>query len=334
MKTQVAVLAGGDSGEYEVSLKSADMVMRTLDPQLFQPWLVHVKDGKMEVHTSDGPLPLSPKGFGFEGKDGYVSFDVAYNIVHGTPGEDGKLQGWLELQKVPYTSPGVLASALTMDKFLTKLLVKSLRIPVAKGLLVRASDEIIEVDDIVDQLGLPCFVKPNHGGSSVATFKIKAKKDLPDAIEAGFKVDDQVIIESFLPGTELSIGVLEVMGDMVVLPPTEIVPHTEFFDYAAKYEGASDEITPARIPSVTRKKLERYAVAIYRLLNLRGMVRIDFMWTGKTLYFMEVNTIPGFSPVSLVPQQIRAAGMKEQEVLTAVIYEALRSAQGFEAAEG
>jgi D-alanine-D-alanine ligase len=334
MKTQVAVMAGGDSGEYEVSLKSADMVMRTLDTQLFQPWLVHVKGGKMEVHTSDGPIPISTKGFGFESKTGYVRFDVAYNMVHGTPGEDGKLQGWLEMQKVPYTSPGVLASALTMDKYLTKLLVKTLRIPVAKGMLVRATDEVIQIDHMVDELGLPCFVKPNHGGSSVATFKIKAKKDLPEAIEAGFAVDDQVIVESFLPGTELSIGILEVQGEMVVLPPTEIVPHTEFFDYAAKYQGASDEITPARIPSATRKKLERYAVDIYRLLNLRGMVRIDFMWTGKTLYFMEVNTIPGFSPASLVPQQIRAAGMKEQDVLTAVIFEALRSAQGSEAAEG
>ncbi len=334
MKTQVAVLAGGDSGEYEVSLKSADMVMRTLDPQWFQPWLVHVKGGKMEVHTPDGIFPVSNQGFGFQGKEGYVAFDVAYNIVHGTPGEDGKLQGWLDVQKVPYTSPGVLASALTMDKYLTKLLVKTLRIPVAKGVLVRATDDVIQIDAMVEKLGLPCFVKPNHGGSSVATFKIKEKKDLPEAIEAGFAVDDQVLVESFLPGTELSIGVLEVQGEMVVLPPTEIVPHGEFFDYTAKYEGASDEITPARIPVPTRKKLERYAVDIYRLLNLRGMVRIDFMWTGKELYFMEVNTIPGFSPASLVPQQIRAAGMKEQDVLTAIIFETLRSTPEAEGAEG
>lgn len=327
MKLDVAVLAGGDSGEYEVSLASADMIMRSLDPNLFRPWLVHVQDGKFEVRTEHATFPLHSNFFGFEHQGELIRFAVAYNMVHGAPGENGVLQGWLEMNKVPYTTPGVMASALTMNKHLSKVLVQSLGIPVAKGILMLSVPSRTETETMVKELGLPCFVKPNCGGSSVATFKVKEAGAFREAVEAAIQVDGQVLAETYLPGKELSVGIMETKGKLQVLPCTEIVPHGEFFDYEAKYKGASDEITPARISDDVRARLEEKTKAIYRLLNLRGLVRIDFIYSENTLYFMEVNTIPGFSPASLVPQQLRCAGLDVREVLTDLIYAALNREQ-------
>jgi len=316
----IAVLAGGDTGEYEISLASARMIIECLTEGGFSPYLVILRHGKWKVKDKAGnAYPLSSDFFGFTGDAGEVRFELVYNTCHGSPGEDGKLAGFLEMKRIPYSSSGVLASALTMDKHLSKKLAATLGIPVAADVLLTTRTDMIDVDEICETLGLPCFVKPNTGGSSLATFKVKEKAAMMEAIEAAFEVDDAVLIEEFLPGRELTIGVFHNGEYCLTLPPTEIISHNEFFDYQAKYDGASDEITPAQISEEILEDLEAYAAQIYELFRLDGLVRIDFMLNEDTLYFMEVNTIPGFSPASIVPQQIRAAGLKESDVLAALI---------------
>jgi D-alanine-D-alanine ligase len=252
-----------------------------------------------------------------------ITFDCAYIIVHGTPGEDGKLQAYFELMGIPYTSPNVLVSALTMNKYLTKQLCKADGMDVAKSVLIRADDPMINVDKIASKLGLPCFVKPNNGGSSVATTKAYNKQSIVDGSEEAFIHDNEVIIEEFIKGTEVTCGVYFNGEEIVTLPITEIVPHNDFFDYDAKYKGQSDEITPARIGSKLTKKVQKLTKQAYRLLNIEGLVRIDFILKGDKPYFMEVNTVPGFSQASIVPQQIRAAGLKERDVLDLLIQQAI-----------
>jgi D-alanine-D-alanine ligase len=317
----IAVLAGGDTGEYEISLSSAKMIHSCLKDAGFTPYIVLLRNGKWEVKDgeSNHSYPLADTYFGFKSEAGEIRFSMAYNTCHGSPGEDGKLAGYLEMKHIPYSSSGVLASSLTMDKHLSKKLCATLQIPVAKDVLLSTRTDMIDIDEICDYLGLPCFVKPNTGGSSLATFKVKQKSEMMAAIEAAFEVDNAVLIEEFLPGRELTIGVFHNGEYCLTLPPTEIISHNEFFDYQAKYDGASDEITPAAISERTLEQLEEYASEIYELFRLDGLVRIDFMLSEDELYFMEVNTIPGFSPASIVPQQIRAAGLKESDVLTALL---------------
>jgi D-alanine-D-alanine ligase len=320
----IAVIAGGDTQEYEISIKSAKRLMECIDRTRYTPWLVIYQNGNFSVQIATGKIPLHSEIFGIQLKEELIRFELAYNITHGSPGEDGLLAGYLEMRRTPYTSPGVLASAITMDKYLCKKLVASLRIPVAKDICLHKNDAIIDIDSISEHIGFPFFVKPNSGGSSVATFKVKTKADAIPAIEAAFEVDEWVIVESFLPGRELTIGIFYHNGEILTLPPTEIKPHNEFFDYQAKYEGASDEITPAHISTSVLKKLQRYSQKIYHLLKLNGLVRIDFILNDKGLYFMEVNTIPGFSEASIVPQQIRAAGLNETELISAIIEDTRR----------
>lgn len=327
-KPVVAVLAGSYTGEHEISLKSAVRVMEQMDREAFSPWLVVFKENTWWVQFPNGEeleIDASLWEFAYEGQ--LICFDVAYIIMHGVPGESGEVQGLLEMCGLPYTTPGVLVSSLTMNKQLTKTLVASLGIPVAKSLLYRASQTQISIDQAVEELGLPLFVKPNNGGSSLATFKVKSKTEMVEAIEKAFEVDHEVLAEGFLPGRELTMGLYTYQTNLICLPPTEIVPHNEFFDYQAKYEGQSDEITPADISAALSTQMEEYSKAIYAFLDIRGLVRMDYMLhPTEGLIFMEINTVPGFSEASIVPQQIRAAGQTETEVISRLLWEAL--AQG------
>jgi D-alanine-D-alanine ligase len=211
-----------------------------------------------------------------------------------------------------------------MNKHLSKRTVASLGIPVAQDILYREDDAVIDVDAMINTLGLPLFIKPNNGGSSLATFKIKTAEDVADAIEQAFEVDAEVLAEQFMAGREITIGAYATEGEMHYLPPTEIISHNEFFDYEAKYQGKSNEVTPADIPQSTLHQMQIYVKSIYRTFNLKGLVRIDFMLSpDQSLYFMEVNTLPGFSPQSIVPQQIRASGKTETQVLTDLLLDVL-----------
>jgi len=320
----IAVICGGNSGEYEVSLNSADMVIQCMDKKKFRPFKILVKGTKWDVIDGKKKHPVDKNDFTCTINNKKIKFHCVYNIIHGTPGEDGKMQGYLDMMGLPYTSPNLVVSGLTMNKYLTKRICFAEGIPVAKAVLVKITDELINVDDIVKKLKLPCFVKPNNGGSSVATNKVYEKKDMVAAIEEAFEHDSEVIIEEFLKGTEVTCGVFYDGTKIQALPITEIVPHNDFFDYDAKYNGQSDEITPARLDKKIYNKVQKMTAEVYRLFNIEGMVRVDFIIHKNEPYFMEVNTIPGFSKASLVPQQIRAAGMKETEVISLLIEQAVQ----------
>jgi D-alanine-D-alanine ligase len=319
----IAVICGGNSGEYEVSLNSADMVIQSIDPIKYKPYKILIKG--MNWHVLDGKkkYPIDKNDFTCKIGTRKIKFDCVYNIVHGTPGEDGKIQGYLDMVGLPYTSPNVTVSSLTMNKYLTKRICDAEKLPVAKSVLVKDTDALIDVDKIVTKLKLPCFVKPNNGGSSVATTKVYEKKNMVAAIEEAFEHDQEVIIEAFLKGTEVTCGVFDDGEQVRTLPVTEIVPHNDFFDYDAKYNGESDEITPARLDKKIYNQVQKLTAQIYRLLNIQGLVRIDFIIHKNEPYFMEVNTIPGFSKASIVPQQIRAANLKEMDVISLLIEQAM-----------
>lgn len=319
----IAVICGGDSGEFEVSMNSADMVIKSMNLKKYKPYKILVQG--MNWHVLDGKKKYAIDKNDFTCKIGSkkIKFDCVYNIIHGTPGEDGKIQGYLDMVGMPYTSPNVAISGLTMNKYLTKKICAAEKLPVAKSVLVKDTDALIDVDDIVKKLKLPCFVKPNNGGSSVATTKVYKKAKMVDAIEEAFVHDHEVIIEEFLKGKEVTCGVFYNGEGIETLPITEIVPHNDFFDYDAKYKGQSDEITPARLDKKLYAKVQQLTADIYHLFNIQGLVRIDFIIHNKEPYFMEINTIPGFSKASIVPQQIRAAGKKEMDVISLLIEQAI-----------
>jgi len=323
MSKNIAVICGGDSGEFEVSMNSADMVIKSMDTKKYKPYKILVKGINWNVLDGKKKYPIDKNDFTCKIGDKKIKFHCVYNIIHGTPGEDGKMQGYLDMMKLPYTSPNVAISGLTMNKYLTKRICFAEKLPVAKSVLVKDTDALINVDEIVKKLKLPCFVKPNNGGSSVATTKVYEKKKMIDAIEEAFVHDHEVIIEEFLKGTEVTCGVFFDGEKVKTLPITEIVPHNDFFDYDAKYNGESDEITPARLEKKIYNKVQKLTAEIYRLLSIQGLVRIDFIIHKNEPYFMEVNTIPGFSKASIVPQQIRVAKLKEVDVISMLIEQAI-----------
>ena len=319
----IAVICGGDSGEFEVSMNSADMVIKSMDLKKYKPYKILIKGINWNVLDGKKKYPIDKNDFTCKIGSKKIKFDCIYNIIHGTPGEDGKIQGYLDMMGLPYTSPNVAISGLTMNKYLTKKICEAEKFPVAKSILIKETDAVINVDEIVKKLKLPCFVKPNNGGSSVATSKVYVKKKMADAIEEAFKHDHEVIIEEFLKGKEVTCGVFFDGEKIITLPITEIVPHNDFFDYDAKYNGQSDEITPARLPKKIYNQVQKLTAEIYNLFNIQGLVRIDFIMHKEKPYFMEINTIPGFSKASIVPQQIRVAKLKEMEVISLLIEQAM-----------
>ena len=261
--------------------------------------------------------------FSFSINNQKIKFDFAFIIIHGTPGEDGKLQGYFDTLKIPYSSANTLASAMTFNKIFSKNYLKPFNIPLAKFISIKKG-EIVDANQIIGITGLPCFVKPNCGGSSFGITKVKEKEKLFDAIEEAFKEDHEVIIEEFLEGTELTCGLVKTKKETYIFPPTEIVSKNEFFDYEAKYtSGMADEITPARISDELTQEIQNLSSQIYDIFQLNGLVRIDYIYAKNKLYFMEVNTVPGMSAASIVPKQIEAAGLKHRDILTLVIEDAI-----------
>ncbi|MCP2039011.1 D-alanine--D-alanine ligase [Chryseobacterium sp. HSC-36S06] len=314
-KKNVAVVMGGYSDEYKVSLKSGQLIYDSLDRDLYNVYkVVILKDEWYFVDDRDQNLPINKADFSVTMESDFkVKFDVCFNIIHGKPGENGELQAYWDTIGQKYTGCGFYQSALTFNKKDTLAVLSKYGIPSAKSVYLRKGDDFNE-DQIIEELGLPLFVKPNQSGSSLGITKVKDKSEFPKAVDFAFAEDDEILIESFLNGMEVSVGVVDFNGETIVLGITEIVPHKEFFDYEAKYEGASEEITPARIDEETRMKVEEIAKKAYNSLGMSGFSRSEFIIMNGIPYMLEMNTNPGFSPASILPQQAKIYGISIKDL--------------------
>lgn len=324
-KKNVAVVMGGFSDEYKVSLKSGQLIYDSLDRDLYNVYKVVVlKEEWYFLNENEEKLPINKGDFSVTLSDGAIlKFDVCFNIIHGAPGENGELQGYWNAIGQKYTGCDFYKSALTFNKKDTLAVLAKYGIPSAKSFYLRKGENINE-EKIVEELGLPLFVKPNQSGSSLGISKVKAKSELAAAIEFAFKEDDEILIESFLNGMEVSVGVIDYKGETIVLGITEIVPHKEFFDYEAKYEGASEEITPARLDEETRYKVEKIAKHAYESLGMSGFSRSEYIIMDETPYMLEMNTNPGFSPASILPQQAKIYGISIKDLCGNEVEKALK----------
>lgn len=320
MKRNIAIVAGGDSSEIVVSLKSAEGIYSFLDKEKYNVYIAIVKKGEWHVQLSDGSNTLLAKdSFSFEEEGEVKRFHFVYITIHGTPGENGLLQGYLEMIGMPYSSCGVLTSALTFNKYVCNNYLKSFGIRTSDSIRLYKGETISD-EEVTTRLGLPVFIKPNVGGSSFGVSKVKSKEEIQPAIRKAFSEGEEVMIESYISGTEVTCGCYIIKGKQVVLPPTEVVTDNEFFDFDAKYNGQSDEITPARISDELTKKIQDLTLRIYHLVGAKGLIRVDFIipQDGNPV-MLEVNTTPGMTAASFVPQQVRAAGLEIREVLTDII---------------
>jgi len=324
-KKNIAVVMGGYSDEYKVSLKSGQLIFDSLDRENYNVYkVVILKDEWYFLDENDQKKPINKADFSADLGDGEsLKFDACFNIIHGTPGENGILQAYWDAVGQKYTGCDFYQSALTFNKKDTLAVLSKYGIPSAKSIYLRKGEEISD-DKIVEELGLPVFVKPNQSGSSLGISKVKEKSELKTAIEFAYKEDDEILIESALNGTEVSVGVLDYKGEVIVLGITEIIPDKEFFDYEAKYEGASQEITPARIDDETRKKVEEISIKAYKSLGMSGFSRSEFIIVDGIPYLLEMNTNPGFSPASILPQQAKIYGISIKDLCGSEVEKALR----------
>lgn len=324
MKKNIAVIGGGNSSEYVISIQSAAQICKMLDEDKYNAFPVSIVRDDWHIESeafNNAVIDRADFSFIFNGEK--IKFDFAYITIHGTPGEDGLLPAYFELLGIPHSTCDVLVSSMTFDKFFCKKFLQQLGVAAAKDMLVKKGDAI-DVDQIVQELGLPVFVKPTHGGSSFGVTRVTRKDEIKDAILKSFAEDPHdVLIESELKGTEVTCGVINTSGEAQALLPTEIVSHNDFFDYQAKYEGHSEEITPARISAADIKKCQDTSIRINKMLNCKGITRTDFIFREGEFYFIEINTVPGMSSASIVPQQVAAMGMTMKDVFTRVIEDAM-----------
>ncbi len=317
MKRNIAVVAGGDSGEFEISIRSAAVVEQHLDLELYDPYLI-VFRGREWIWTSpEGQKhKVNKDDFSLQTGDATITFDAVFIAIHGSPGEDGKLQGYLDILGIPYTACDHATSAITSNKYFCNKIVSSLEVKVAPSrVLFKGADYI--PGNIIRSTGLPCFVKPNAGGSSVGMSKVLEEAALPAAIELAFTEDDQVLIEGFIAGREITCGVITYDGGSRSLPITEVIPKNDFFDYEAKYtDGFAEEVTPADIPSDVEQLCRATSEMLYERLNCYGFVRFDYIFNESGMYFLEVNTVPGLSTNSIVPQQAMIDGISLKELFS------------------
>jgi D-alanine-D-alanine ligase len=320
MKKNLALVAGGFSSEYGVSVKSAESVHTWIDQNKFNVFLVILREDEWYVSFPDREkIPVDRADFSIQYENKTIHFDFAYIIIHGTPGEDGKLQGYLDILGIPYSTCGVLASSLTFNKFFTKSFLARFGIISAEGIFLRKGENI-DAESVLKQLGTPCFVKPNKGGSSFGISKITGAAELIEAIDKAGDEDEEIIIESFLEGTELTCGLVKIDNEIIVFPVTEVISKNEFFDFEAKYtKGMADEITPARISAELSKECRELSDFIYKTLDCEGIIRIDYIHCKGKLYLLEVNTIPGMTVTSFIPQQIRAMGKNVEDIINPLI---------------
>ena len=324
MKKNIAIITGGDSSEVVISLKSAGQVRKHIDNEKYDPYLVYIREEDWHVKTGSDDrveIPVNKNNFSFllEGRE--ICFDYAFIAMHGPPGEDGKLQAYFDLLHIPYSSSGVLSLALTFNKFACKNILSQAGIRTADAFLIRKSMEW-KTNDIIEKTGLPCFIKPNSGGSSFGVSKISHTEELEAAVNRALEEDSEVLVESFIPGREFTCGALRLAGREFTFPVTEVIPKNDFFDYESKYtDGMAEEITPARIPDELTRKCQAMTARIYDVLDCKGLVRIDFIINEGEPYFLEVNGIPGMSEMSIIPLQLRHLGYTEKEIYNQIIEE-------------
>lgn len=321
----IAIFTGGDSSESVISVKSAQEVKLWLENAGHTCFPVMVSGPEWIIQSDGGDIHVDKNLFGFRGPAGVVQFDFAWNMIHGTPGEDGKLQGYFDMMKIPYSSSNHLSAALTFNKYTCKSFLKQHNVLTPESSLVRKEMET-DLEAVADQVGMPCFVKPNSGGSSFGIAKVVRLEELKPALEEALKEDREAIVERYIKGTEVTCGLIKRGGEFTVFPVTEIVPQNEFFDYEAKYTvGKAEEITPARIEDGLTRRCKELACQIYELTDSSGIIRVDFIIKGNQLYFLELNSIPGMSKESIIPKQVRCAGYKMEEVLQWVIDDAMQA---------
>ncbi len=330
MKKKIALVTGGFTGESVISLKSAAVVEKTIDRSLYEVFTIYIYPGDWYHKTASGEkiaVDLNDFSLQLEGKK--ITFDGVFTILHGSPGEDGKLAGYFDLLGIPYTTCDQLTSAITMNKGYTKAIVQTIpELQVARSMQL-FEQEPTAVSRIQEELQLPLFIKPNNGGSSIGMTKVKTWEELPEALDKAFAEDSQVLVEEFVSGREFSVGIFKEKGQITVLPATEIVSSREFFDYEAKYvPGVCEEITPGRMNSEEVARVERIAKKVYAVLNCKGAVRIDYFLQEETgaFYFIEINTVPGQTETSLISQQVRAMGMEVSVFYTLLIEEMFAAA--------
>lgn len=326
MKKKIAIVAGGDSSEYVVSLRSAQGIWSFVNHDKYETSIIVIKGTDWKMVDYDGKEYHWENTWGVDREDFSVmkdgqklAFDFAYIIIHGTPGENGILQGYFDMIRMPYSCCGVLAAAMTCSKFTCNRYLSTFGIPVAKSILLRQGDEVA-TDTCIEELGLPVFVKPNGGGSSYATFKVKNAEELQPAIAAAKQeATGEVIIESFMKGTEITCGCYTSRDGIKALPITEVVSKKEFFDVDAKYNGAVEEITPARLSVEMTEKVQALTKRIYGYIGAKGIIRVDYIIIDDTPHLLEVNTTPGMTATSFIPQEVRAAGLDIADVMDDVI---------------
>lgn len=325
-KKNIALVAGGDSGEYVVSMESARTIRENIDPELYEVYTIVIRHGKWEYTDSEGKkYPVDKNDFSVDYAGNRIRFDCAFITIHGTPGEDGKLQGYFDLLKLPYTTAGTLASALTFNKYYCKLLAESLGFPVPSSMKL-SMPASFKKGDIINALGLPLFVKPNEGGSSLGMSLVRDAESLLEAIGNAFEHCNEVLVEEYIGGTELTCGVFRYKGAVRALPVTEIISKTtaRYFDFEAKYTpGAADEITPARITEELSGRVRESSARLYEELGLAGLVRFDYIYRDGVLYFLEVNITPGMTATSIVPQQAAYEGISIKELFSMLLSEAI-----------
>lgn len=319
-KVTVAVVCGGFSKEYPVSLKSAEGIMSWLDKDIFEPYKVIITKDRWFAETIDGNIDINKSDFSFTIKGRKIIFQFAYITIHGTPGEDGVIQGYFDLIGIKYNTAGVLQESLTFNKYFCNRYLSTLNdINVAKSVKLTQKNRDAGTKDIND-LRFPIFVKPNTGGSSFATTKVYKYEELGKALDIAFEDSDEVIVEEFISGVEVTCGCYQIKNNIYPLPVTEVIPKNEFFDFDAKYNGDVEEITPARIGQSMTETIQRITKNIYSCLSLKGIIRVDFIIKGnRDIYLLEVNTTPGMTPTSFIPQQIKADNKIISNLLTAII---------------
>jgi D-alanine-D-alanine ligase len=320
----IAIVAGGDSSEYEISIKSANNILDNLDKSQFDARVVVISQQNWSVQDRDGSVyPINRHDFSWQPNGEKKHFDAVINSIHGTPGENGILPAYFELIGLPFTGCRSFSSALTFNKYYCNQFLKQLGINIAPSILIR-KDQPVDISLIIDNIGLPCFIKPNNGGSSCGTSRVNHSGEILPALERALSEDREAIIEKLLVGTEVTCGLFKTGNASEVFPVTEIISKKEFFDYEAKYTpGMSDEITPARIPVETARSVQDLSLLIYDLLDCRGVVRMDYILVDKIPWFLEVNTVPGMSKHSIVPKQASISGLTLNDLFSILLEDAM-----------
>ena len=320
MKRIIAIVAGGDSSEHDVSMKSAAGIYSFIDKDKYDLYIIELsKKGWNAILDNGSYCPVDKNDFSFMKNGKRIKPDFAYITIHGTPGENGFLQGYFELLDIPYSTCDVLVSALTFNKFMTNQYLKGFGVRVAESMLVHKNRGISD-EDIIEKIGLPCFIKPNASGSSFGVTKVKTNEQIQPALQAAFAESDDAMIEAFMNGIELANGCYKTKNKSVVFPITEVVSKNEFFDFNAKYNGQVTEITPARISPELTNRVQQLTSAIYDILGCKGIVRVDYIITeGEKINLLEINATPGMTATSFIPQQARAAGIDMKDIMTDII---------------